>query len=142
MAGLVFFLLSAVVTVGAAVLERLLGIPWLVPLIFATATWAAWDSVRIRITDYRSGVSLSSVVLWFGIALFWIVGFPWYLTVRYRIARGTQPRTSGASPARAQTSATRCLAPRPGHYEASITRRLTPSPGAPSPGVLPARAQR
>jgi hypothetical protein len=101
MAGL-FFLLSAVVAVGAAVLERLVGIPLLAPLIFASATWAAWDSVRIRIRDYRSGVSLSPVVLWFGIALFWIVGFPWYLTVRYHIARGTQPRTSGTSPARAQ----------------------------------------
>src|SRR5215813_1199160 len=85
MAAVLFFLFTAAIGIGATLVEMHLHVPVILPLVLATATWAAWDSTRIGIRDYRSGIALSPVTLWFGIALLWIVGFPWYLTVRYRI---------------------------------------------------------
>ena len=60
-----------------------------VPLIYfavlGTAVWAAMDSKKIALERYRSGISYRPVVF----LLLWIVAFPWYLIVRYRIKTGT-----------------------------------------------------
>ena len=92
MLGILFFLLTVALGYGAAVLQTRLRLPLLIPLVLATATWAAWDSTRIRIREYKSGIALSPVALWIGIVMLWLIGLPWYLTVRYRISQGTQPR--------------------------------------------------
>lgn len=92
MVGFVAFILSVVVVVVASMLEKATGLPVVWAMILATASWAAWDSNRIHVREYKSGVALHPVGLWFGVALLWIVGFPWYLAVRYRIKAGTQER--------------------------------------------------
>ncbi|MFP6582635.1 MAG: hypothetical protein VCD00_08775 [Candidatus Hydrogenedentota bacterium] len=64
--------------------------PWdvLNAMIILTALWAGVDSERIKLRKYRSGLSYHPVVLFFAVALVWIVGFPWYLHVRYKIKSG------------------------------------------------------
>jgi hypothetical protein len=92
MVGLVAFLLSLGLAVIVGVAQAKLGVPLVWPMILVTASWAAWDSTKIRIREYQTGVALAPVALWFGIAFLWIVGFPWYLAARYRAQNGTLPR--------------------------------------------------
>jgi hypothetical protein len=54
-----------------------------------TSLWAAIDSSKIQLKRYKSGISYGPVVLFFACALLWIVGFPWYLAMRYKIKTGT-----------------------------------------------------
>lgn len=56
-----------------------------------TALWAAWDSEKIGLQRYRSGVSSSPIVLLLMILLLWIAVFPWYVAVRQNIKRGLVP---------------------------------------------------
>lgn len=43
----------------------------------------------MQLRRYKSGISYGPVVLFIGCALLWIVGFPWYLAMRYKIKHGT-----------------------------------------------------
>jgi hypothetical protein len=92
MVGLVAFLIALGMAGIAVVADFKLGVPLVWPMVLLTATWAAWDSTRIRIREYQTGVALSPVSLWLGMALLWIVVFPWYLAARYRFQKGTLPR--------------------------------------------------
>jgi hypothetical protein len=58
-------------------------------MVLGTAIWAAIDSSKLQLRRYKSGISYGSVVLFIGCALLWIVGFPWYLSMRYKIKTGT-----------------------------------------------------
>ena len=58
-------------------------------MVLITAIWAAVDSSKIHLKRYRSGISCGPVVLFFGFLLLWVVAFPWYLSVRYKILTGT-----------------------------------------------------
>ena len=92
MVGLVAFLGSLVLAVIVGVAQSKLGVPLMWPMILATASWAAWDSTKVRIREYQTGVALHPVALWFGISFLWIVGFPWYLAARYKAKNGTLAR--------------------------------------------------
>ena len=67
-------------------------------MIVATTAWAAYDSSRIQLMRYESGISYEPAILFVAIGLLWIVGFPWYLIVRGRILRGEQPFKAGEVP--------------------------------------------
>ena len=58
-------------------------------MVLGTALWAAIDSSKIQLKRYKSGISYGPVALFFACALLWIVGFPWYLSMRYKIKTGT-----------------------------------------------------
>jgi len=58
-------------------------------MVFGTALWAAIDSSKLQLTRYESGISYGPVVLFIACALLWIVGFPWYLSMRDKIKSGT-----------------------------------------------------
>ena len=58
-------------------------------MVLGTAIWAAVDSSKIQLKRYKSGISYGPVALFFGVALLWIIGFPWYLAMRYKIKTGT-----------------------------------------------------
>jgi hypothetical protein len=58
-------------------------------LVFGTAFWAAIDSSKIRLKDYKTGISYGPVVIFLCFAFLWIVAFPWYLIVRHKIKAGT-----------------------------------------------------
>ena len=58
-------------------------------MVFGTALWAAIDSKKIQLKRYKSGISYGPVVLFIGCALLWIIAFPWYLVMRYKIRTGT-----------------------------------------------------
>lgn len=58
-------------------------------MVLGTSLWAAIDSSSIQLKRYKSGISYGPVVLFFACALLWIVGFPWYLTMRHKIKTGT-----------------------------------------------------
>jgi hypothetical protein len=92
--------LAIVFTLALLATERLvsavLGTDLLWFLILGSAAWVAWDSSKIHLTQYQSGISLRPPLLFFGIALLWIVGFPWYLAVRHRIKTGTALRKQPA----------------------------------------------
>ena len=59
---------------------------WLIVL--GTSLWIAIDSSKIGLYKYKSGISLKPVVLFFGCVMLWGVGFPWYLSMRYKIKHG------------------------------------------------------
>ena len=59
-----------------------------VPMIVGTSVWAGIDSSRLRMRRYQSGISYSPVVLGILCSMFWIVGFPWYLSMRHKILTG------------------------------------------------------
>lgn len=57
-------------------------------MVLGTSLWAALDSSKIQLKRYQSGISYAPVVLFLACALLWIVGFPWYLVMRYKIKTG------------------------------------------------------
>jgi hypothetical protein len=58
-------------------------------MILGTSIWAADDSKKIGLKKYKSGISYGPVVLFIAVAMFWIVGFPWYLAMKHKIKNGT-----------------------------------------------------
>jgi hypothetical protein len=58
-------------------------------MVLGTALWVAIDSSKIQLKRYKSGISYGPVVLFIACAMVWIVGFPWYLAMRYKIKTGT-----------------------------------------------------
>ena len=58
-------------------------------MVLGTSLWATIDSSKIQLKRYKSGISHGPVLLFVGCALLWIVGFPWYLIMRYKIKTGT-----------------------------------------------------
>ncbi len=87
------FLLTS--SVGIDVAGKRVSLSYFV--IFGTAIWAALDSSRIQLKRYKSGISYGPVVLFLGFVLLWIVAFPWYLIVRYKIKTGTAVLKEGAT---------------------------------------------
>jgi len=85
-------LLTAFVRLGIA--GNSVSLSWF--MILGTAIWAAIDSSRIQLKRYKSGISYGPVILFLGLLLFWIVTFPWYLAVRYKIKNGTAILKDGA----------------------------------------------
>jgi hypothetical protein len=59
-----------------------------VPMIVGTSVWAGIDSSRLHLRRFQSGISYGPVVLGILCSMFWIVGFPWYLSVRHKIITG------------------------------------------------------
>jgi len=85
--------------VGFGIADRTLYLSSVVIVI--TAIWAAVDSSKVQLKRYRSGISCGPVALFFGFLLFWIVAFPWYLSVRYKIITGTAVLKDGVTDVRA-----------------------------------------
>jgi hypothetical protein len=83
-----FTIALLVLTVVANVLLRFNTAPI---LILVTAAWCALDSKKIGLAKYRSGISYAPLLLFLAVSCLWIVGFPWYLTVRHGIAKGRVP---------------------------------------------------
>jgi hypothetical protein len=66
-------------------------------MVLGTSLWAAFDSSKIQLKRYKSGISYGPIVLFVACALLWIVGFPWYLIMRYKIKAGTAVLKDSAS---------------------------------------------
>jgi hypothetical protein len=77
-------LLAACIVISALIRFNL---TWI--MVPGTALWAAIDSSKIQLKRYKSGISYGPFVLFIGVAFLWIVGFPWYLSMRYKIKTGT-----------------------------------------------------
>lgn len=83
--GLSLCLILVIVAVG---LSGAVGFDLTWIMILGTALWAAVDSKKISLKEYKSELSYSPIVLFLAVALLWIAGFPWYLHVRYKIKNG------------------------------------------------------
>jgi len=83
---------AIILTVGLIIscelLVALTGISLFVPMIVGTSVWAGIDSSRLQFRRYQSGISYGPVVLGVLCSMFWIVGFPWYLSTRHKIVTG------------------------------------------------------
>ena len=90
-------LTTVVLLAGSIGLSYAVAIDVMLIMIPVTAVWAAVDSIRIGLKKYESGIAYGPIILFFGIALLWIIGFPWYLIVRGRIKRSVQPLKEDAS---------------------------------------------
>jgi hypothetical protein len=83
--------LAILLTVGllfVCALVNSLGINLYMPLVVGTSVWAGIDSSRLHLQRYQSGICYSPAVLGILCLIFWIMGFPWYLSVRYKITTG------------------------------------------------------
>jgi hypothetical protein len=83
----ILFTVGLLVVCG--IISALVVFPFAWIMVLGTALWSAIDSSKIQLKRYKSGISYGPVALFFGIALIWIIGFPWYLAVRYKIKTGT-----------------------------------------------------
>lgn len=59
------------------------------PMVLLTSLWVAFDSAKLQLSRYKSGISYGPVVMFFACLLLWAVGFPWYLVMRDKILSGT-----------------------------------------------------
>ncbi len=57
-------------------------------IVLATSIWASVDSSKIELYKYKSGIAVKPVILLIGCLFIWIVAFPWYLSMRYKIKHG------------------------------------------------------
>jgi len=57
--------------------------------LWVSAIWAGFDSKKIQLIRYKSGISYGPWSIWAGCLMLWIVAFPWYLAIRYKIKAGT-----------------------------------------------------
>ena len=66
-------------------------------IVLGTGIWAAVDSSKIQLKRYKSGISYGPVVIFICFVGLWIVAFPWYLILRYKIRTGTAVLKDGAT---------------------------------------------
>lgn len=74
--GLLIFGIFILITTGSNIFPL---------LVIGTSLWAAWDSSKIQLNKYKSGISYGSVVLFILCLFVWAIAFPWYLSMRYKI---------------------------------------------------------
>ena len=74
---------------GCVLIRSLTGINLIELMVVGTSVWAGVDSSRLHLKRYQSGISYGPVALGILCAVFWIVGFPWYLSMRYKILTGS-----------------------------------------------------
>ena len=60
-------------------------------VVVSTSAWVVYDSTKIGLTKYKSSIALKPAVLLIGMLFLWFIGFPWYLSVRYKIKKGLMP---------------------------------------------------
>lgn len=60
-------------------------------VVFVTSALAAYDSTRVHLRRFESGISYGPVGLFVVSALSWPFGIIWYLVVRVRIHLGRMP---------------------------------------------------
>jgi hypothetical protein len=76
---------------GLGVWGAVLQVPRLawVPLVaLLPAAWAAWDARHLRAQEYYTSLAVSPAMLFWLVALCWVVVLPWYLSVREQIRSG------------------------------------------------------
>jgi len=78
-------LLTLGLIAGCAVIYNLIRVNLLIPLVVGTSIWVGIDSEKLELVRYKSGIAYPPVLLGMLCAAFWIVGFPWYLSIRDKI---------------------------------------------------------
>ncbi len=91
-------LFTFVLLIVVVIASGLIGFDLTWPMVLGTSLWIALDSRKIELLRYKSGISLRPLVLFIACALLWIVGFPWYLSMRYKIKNGTAVLKDGPPP--------------------------------------------
>jgi len=61
-------------------------------IVLVTSAWVAFDSVQIRIREYKTALASHPVILFVAMVLLWVVIFPWYLVARSKIRAGCLER--------------------------------------------------
>ena len=67
-------------------------VPLVLVSIFGTSIWAAIDSAKIELQEYKTLIALHPLILFNAMYFLWFVLFPWYLVVRGQIRAGMLPR--------------------------------------------------
>jgi uncharacterized membrane protein len=80
----------ALFLVGSIIRFDLAGtvVPLICFVVLGTSVWAALDSANLKLKDYRASILYSPIVVFIACVLFWVIAFPWYLSVRYQVQRG------------------------------------------------------
>jgi hypothetical protein len=79
------YVLSSLITFDIG--GRAVSLSWF--MVLGTSIWVAIDSSKMQLQRYKSGISYGPVVLFFCGLVLWIIAFPWYLSMRYKIQNGT-----------------------------------------------------
>jgi hypothetical protein len=82
-------LLTIGLLAGCVSILSLTGINLIGLMVVGTSVWAGVESSKLHLKRYQSGISYGPVALGILCAMFWIVGFPWYLSMRYKILTGS-----------------------------------------------------
>lgn len=84
---------------GATLAQPYLPVEPYYVLVGLSALWAVIDSRRLNISEHSSSQLLTPVGLIAWMAIAWPIAFPWYLKVRYHVARGESPDKAGSTAA-------------------------------------------
>lgn len=84
--------LAIPLTIALIAISSLLTEAWNLPfawiMIISTSSWAAFDSSKIKLVQFKSALSYKPITLFLALCFLWVIGFPWYLVVRHRIKSG------------------------------------------------------
>ncbi len=81
-------LISCIISWVLSSITGLSYIPGCELVVLGTTIWAAIDSKKLEFKKYKSAISYGPVVMFLVIGFLWIIAFPWYLHVRYKIKNG------------------------------------------------------
>lgn len=84
-------LLSIGLFLLCVVIEAITGLRYIIisTMVFGTALWAGVDAYRIELKKYKTlGIEYGAFGAFAAVLALWIIGFPWYLSMRGKILRG------------------------------------------------------
>jgi len=91
-------LFSVVLTLFSGYLSVAAEIPALPAFtVIGTALWVYFDSKKLGLSRYRTGL-VNSEVATIGCLGLWIIAFPWYLSARHKIMLGVLPLKESPPP--------------------------------------------
>lgn len=80
--------LAVVMAIATMLISGTIGINLVALMVVITGLWASIDSNNIQLRKYKTGMSYHPTVIFILFFLIWIVAFPWYLHLRYKINNG------------------------------------------------------
>jgi len=84
----VAILLTAGLIIGCSAVVAFTRLDLFIPMVVGTSVWVGIDSAKFHFKKYQSGISYGPVTLGVLCSMLWIVGFPWYLSMRRKIITG------------------------------------------------------
>lgn len=84
-------LLSIGLFILCVVIETITGLHYIIisTMVFGTAIWTGFDAYKLKLKKYKTpSIEYGAFGAFAAVLALWIIGFPWYLSMRGKIKRG------------------------------------------------------